>query len=183
MSELKKCPFCGGEAIAFHCAGKYLAKCIQCQVEIVRSTREETDAAWNRRAQPDHSGDVTGMIVQPDNEAHGLTAWETPESCPNCNEHLSKDWSYCPECGRVTDWADNVPLTLGELRGMDGEPVYIVELCYAPNNRWEILGRKCPVDIEAQDVNFESGDCYPTYTLGKTWLAYRRKPEPEGGEG
>lgn len=29
-----------------------------------------------------------------------ITAWETPESCPRCREHLSLDWSYCPECGR-----------------------------------------------------------------------------------
>lgn len=28
------------------------------------------------------------------------TMWETPISCPNCCEHLSLDWSFCPECGR-----------------------------------------------------------------------------------
>lgn len=71
----------------------------------------------------------------------------------------------------------NEPLTPDELREMEGEPVYIVELCKAPNNRWEILSTTIPVDLDSQDVNLESGDCYPTYTLGKTWFAYRRKPE------
>jgi len=31
---------------------------------------------------------------------HGLlTTWETPIQCHNCMEHLSLDWSFCPECG------------------------------------------------------------------------------------
>lgn len=71
-------------------------------------------------------------------------------------------------------------LALDELRQMDGQPVYIVELCDVPYNRWEILDRECPVDMEAQDVNLEGGDCYATYTLGKTWAAY---DHPPGGEG
>ena len=32
------------------------------------------------------------------------TIWETPEVCPACFEHLSRDWSFCPECGYRTDW-------------------------------------------------------------------------------
>lgn len=48
--ELLPCPFCGGKAIAFPCAGKYYVKCVPCQVEIVRDTREQAAAEWNRRA-------------------------------------------------------------------------------------------------------------------------------------
>lgn len=33
------------------------------------------------------------------------TIYDTPESCPNCFEHLSLEWSYCPECGRPTPWS------------------------------------------------------------------------------
>lgn len=32
------------------------------------------------------------------------TTYETPEECPECLEHLSLDWAYCPSCGRPTDW-------------------------------------------------------------------------------
>lgn len=32
------------------------------------------------------------------------TIYETPETCPHCFEHLSLDWSFCPECGRTTPW-------------------------------------------------------------------------------
>ena len=45
--------------------------------------------------------------AQPDNEPHELmTTWETPNSCPNCLEHLSLDWSYCPNCGAKMDKED-----------------------------------------------------------------------------
>lgn len=37
------------------------------------------------------------------------TIYETPESCSNCMEHLSLEWSFCPECGRPTDWANSEP--------------------------------------------------------------------------
>lgn len=39
------------------------------------------------------------------------TEWETPISCPNCYEHLSLDWSFCPECGRPIE---HPPLVLEE---------------------------------------------------------------------
>ncbi len=35
-----------------------------------------------------------------------ITAWETPESCPYCMEHLALDWSFCPNCGRATEWTE-----------------------------------------------------------------------------
>lgn len=38
------------------------------------------------------------------------TEWETPESCPNCMEHLALCWSFCPTCGRPTNWSGNEPL-------------------------------------------------------------------------
>lgn len=63
----------------------------------------------------------------------------------------------------------NPPLALAELRGMDGEPVW-VEFLYNKAPRWML------VNTEDDDVRsvYTSADfeCY-----GKQWLAYRRKPE------
>lgn len=40
-------------------------------------------------------------------EGHGLmTMLETPKYCPNCAEHISPEWSFCPNCGRPTDWGN-----------------------------------------------------------------------------
>lgn len=74
------------------------------------------------------------------------------------------------------------PLTLEQMQGMAGEPIYIVVLADAENGieqnrQWEILARKCPVDMDLQDVNLECGDCYATYTLGNTWVPYAQKPK------
>ena len=59
MSELKPCPFCGGEAIVIKtdlgdgCAEFYHAVCLDCSVEMKQyecMTRKEAIEAWNRRA-------------------------------------------------------------------------------------------------------------------------------------
>lgn len=65
---------------------------------------------------------------------------------------------------------------MSELKQMDGEPVWTVTNGVEGSGRWEILEsvdnefmRLCnPVDT--------TYDC-PIDTYGKTWLAYRRKPE------
>ncbi len=56
----------------------------------------------------------------------------------------------------------NAPLTLEELRGMDGEPVW-VDFPKCP----EASG--CVYDGLLGDCDFEN--------CGNTWLAYRRRPE------
>ena len=77
--------------------------------------------------------------------------------------------------------AGNDPLTLEELREMDGEPVWVVALDYG-TSRWAFVSADCEVVRYfttrrgvACDV---IGRRFKTY--GKTWLAYRRRPE-EGG--
>ena len=67
----------------------------------------------------------------------------------------------------------NDPLTLDELRQMDGEPVWI-----------ERVGRTEQFDAEWALVNCEyalcrtSGGCAAFFELyGISWLAYRHKPE------
>lgn len=59
MDELKKCPFCGAEAVihTFKAAGenfhRYRAKCTECwcQTDWESETPEDVIAKWNRRVE------------------------------------------------------------------------------------------------------------------------------------
>lgn len=46
-------------------------------------------------------------LPEPPTDKPGVlkTIYETPETCEHCYEHLSLEWSFCPECGHVTPWA------------------------------------------------------------------------------
>lgn len=67
----------------------------------------------------------------------------------------------------------NDPLTLDELREMDGEPVWVRELAEPGRGQWRII--KGPwYDVGLHLDGFGMLECEDT---GKTWLAYRRKPE------
>lgn len=81
--------------------------------------------------------------------------------------------NFCPLCGKALNDMDNDPLTLDELRQMDGEPVFL-----------KSLGE----DFEDQYYIIASADkkrlhCLMLYCMlwydqyGKTWIAYRRRPE------
>jgi hypothetical protein len=66
----------------------------------------------------------------------------------------------------------NDPLTLEELRGMDGEPVWIVPMCGSGGFCTWML-----VDAEYELCREAHGEMAVFENCGKTWLAYRRKPE------
>ena len=102
-------------------------------------------------------------------------------------------WVECAACGAATDgvdsadeaiaaWnrrtqPDNEPITLEELRGMDGQPIYIKHLFGKWHwDGWHIL-ENCEEELIMHDGSILLDENY-----GKTWVAYRRKPEPEGGE-
>ncbi len=81
---------------------------------------------------------------------------------------------------------DPKPLTLDELRQMDGEPVYVVTLDNPLENQpyWAIAG------INSNDSRYQNGVAlynrvqgdWGTFDLyGDTWLAYRAKPERSEG--
>ena len=76
---------------------------------------------------------------------------------------------------------ENPPLTLDELRQMDGEPIWCIHIESGMYTGWHII----VVNKPFQDENtfqvlqpLESGT-HRHYLAhyGKTWLAYRRKPE------
>ena len=84
--------------------------------------------------------------------------------------------------GRLVVLPPNAPLTLEELREMDGEPVWTVTIGLEGSGRWELctceMITACPIHKVLRCVasNGEVTD-YELGTYGKTWLAYRRRPE------
>lgn len=108
---------------------------------------------------------------------------------------LHKEISEWPESVMYKDWVQaaianaqtitpptNDPLTLEELREMDGEPVWTVTIGLEGSGRWELctceMITACPIHKVLRCVasNGEVTD-YELGTYGKTWLAYRRRPE------
>lgn len=85
--------------------------------------------------------------------------------------------------------ADNDPLTIEELRGMDGEPVWTVGVSCTPDGSWAMWDIIERVDDDGIDFGYstESKEWWD-YNLrnkdgtlcGCAWLAYRRKPEGSG---
>ena len=78
-----------------------------------------------------------------------------------------------------SDAVKNDPLTLDELREMDGEPVWVetgeVSLGEQIIGSWEIfIGRESAIYYFTRRKRGFFAEHY-----GKTWLAYRRKPKEE----
>lgn len=64
MTELKPCPFCGGEAYIAHRRDErfwnYYCGCVDCGVETLGHDRKkEAIEAWNHRPSPWHTGEPT----------------------------------------------------------------------------------------------------------------------------
>ena len=64
------------------------------------------------------------------------------------------------------------PLTLDELRQMDGEPVWVQSPGVPEYGRWAI------VEGVGENCLFLRDD-FTCHDYGKTWLAYRQKPKGE----
>ena len=71
---------------------------------------------------------------------------------------------------------ENKPLSLDELRQMDGEPVYVVRISGAKIKMWVTA---CPNEYGlTRDRNAES-QLMAWSTYGRVWLAFRSKPKEE----
>ena len=99
------------------------------------------------------------------------------ETCKGC--FLYEDSNECPsKFTAFSDVSENKPLTLEQLRQMDGEPVWIVE---APDwGHWE-LSERAEDYLDDRDPDFygmkhdDPAGRYGLHVLG--WLAYARRPE------
>ena len=86
------------------------------------------------------------------------------------------------ELVRIAYKLDNEPLTLKQLQQMDGEPIWITFFGDEENsqqNRWGILGKS----VTGTFGIWEDGLVLKEIDYGKTWIAYRRKPEGSENDG
>lgn len=106
-------------------------------------------------------------------------------------DHFDFDLNVCPNCGRklaVRAWNRRAgqnpkPLTLNELREMEGEPVWVVcEQCLYNGAAWCLMdctGNEFElITVPGKGFHFLVAAFAEYY--GKTWLAYRTKPEGSG---
>lgn len=99
------------------------------------------------------------------------------------NEEQAKAYFWARKALQSTLTQPNEPLTLEQLREMDGEPVYVV-----PKDKPAHCGGWCGVTVWKCDRysyvsllrDADSGWGFEKY--GKTWIAYRRPPEGEEGD-
>ena len=102
-------------------------------------------------------------------QEHECICGSTKLPCSRCNPGPC-DHRQEPVANR------NEPLTLDELRRMEGQPVYIVE----NTEYWAIVNSFDQAGVYL--LSYGNPDDYGYFGLyGKTWLAYRHKPE-EGTE-
>lgn len=83
------------------------------------------------------------------------------KSCPLCQSDKIR---------HKQELTHNDPLTLNELRQMDGEPVWVQSPGIPEYGRWAI------VEGAGENCLFLRDD-FTCHDYGKTWIAYRHKPE------
>ena len=98
--------------------------------------------------------------------------WDEREDGLSYYEALDLAISALRQQGTVTN--RNEPLTLDELRRMEGQPVYIVE----NTEYWAIVNSFDQAGVYL--LSYGNPDDYGYFGFyGKTWLAYRQKPDED----
>lgn len=92
-------------------------------------------------------------------------------TCDRANQVIDL-FDHAPAVEATTAAQTDDPLTVDNLLEMDGEPVWVCKPSGA-NGVWGL------VDREYQMIRLHGGGLAVWENNGKTWLAYRRKPEEE----
>jgi len=102
-----------------------------------------------------------------------ITAWNTRTTLPAESKHcdIAKYADNCNSCG----FCDNQPLTLGELREMEGEPVWI-DYATAFGSRYEKWAVQAKYEGREDVISFTDGTALISSKYGCKWFAYRQKP-------
>ena len=100
------------------------------------------------------------------------------EGCIDCVDRLEADFEALIAAGddliiRRTA-PENKPLTLEQLRQMDGEPVFVASPGAEEYGHWVIVAGVD--DTDGDKTLYCSGD-FTCRDYGSVWLAYARKPE------
>lgn len=201
MDELKPCPFCGGGA-DFYIGGSGYIQCTHCLAMIpyryglpYADGKQQAIAAWNRRPAPGNKP-IDGIELAKIAVALQQLKAENTALKAKFDEVNRYNISCTKEIDRLLAEKvapENKPLTLEQLRQMDGEPVYIVVDGRPDLNAWHMVRRTdvgiIAIGAAAQTIynydgklNFEGGTYYDIEhgnLYGKTWLAYAHKPEGE----
>lgn len=125
---------------------------------------------------------VCGMMpfVEKSTNSSGKIIYRVRHSC-KMNWHTLKSQAI-GEWNKINSVDENPPLTLDELLKMEGQPIYIKNGIDETNpiykhEEWQIAGglHRCS---EHHFVTYEHATFFIS-DYGKTWVAYRRKPEED----
>ncbi|HWS31037.1 MAG TPA: hypothetical protein VN512_13105 [Clostridia bacterium] len=97
--------------------------------------------------------------------------------CRNCGKDLNAPGvTFDGCCWAESAIAENEPLTLDELRQMDGEPVWCEgETRFGTNFAgWKVVARN---NLTPNVVRFTDQTDWTNDSYGKAWLVYRSKPK------
>ena len=134
--------------------------------EIIRFVRDF--AAQTRHHKDCHDCLYIDMALALADEVEKLNRRAVPEN------PRRKSGTESAENGSASapDGGGNRPLTLEQLRQMDGEPVWVKNNAHPEYSEWKI----CNGDGESH-YYFSNGAAYELNHYGKAWLAYARRPE------
>lgn len=119
--------------------------------------------------------DLTGvLLVQQEHRCPCDLCGFGPPSSMN-----GKPCTICPAAPKAEHFREdtkrNKPLTLNELRKMDGEPVWIK--LFDPDEEFWVLRNEWVDTRNPEPMILFHMRWYSHADYGKTWLAYRQKPE------
>lgn len=174
MSELKPCPFCGSENIA---VGSDKGTVYRRNTAFGDLTRSVPTVRW--------AYCVDCGCVAPAEKVNNFDGFYKPDEQEDALDRAISAWNRRAQPA-------NEPLTLEQLREMDGEPVWTVNVSSTKDGTWEMWD----IVEKSDDEGIEFG--YSTeykewwnYNLrnsdgtlcGCFWLAYRRPPERSENDG